>query len=122
MRTIVAIIAGYALWSLLWLGSAEAAMAAMPGSFDERGVTSSTGILITFLVLSMVLSLLSGACTAMVATTDREPTVRMLGSLLFLTGLVVQLGAWDSMPVWYHLPFLALLYPATVMGARMVKE
>ena len=32
-------------------------------------------------------------------------------------GIFVQSGVWDQMPLWYHLPFLALLLPANVYGA-----
>ena len=32
-------------------------------------------------------------------------------------GLVFQAQAWKLIPVWYHLSFLLLLAPATLLGA-----
>jgi hypothetical protein len=31
----------------------------------------------------------------------------------------VQASAWSALPLWYHLPFLALLVPACLLGGRM---
>ncbi len=42
-----------------------------------------------------------------------------LGVLLLLTGIGVQASVRDLMPVWYHVVFLALLIPATIIAAKL---
>jgi hypothetical protein len=41
-----------------------------------------------------------------------------MASLLLLTGIFVQASVWTLMPIWYHVPFLALLVPIAVIGGR----
>ncbi len=32
---------------------------------------------------------------------------------------IVDAGAWNLMPVWYHLTFLTLIVPVVVIGGRL---
>jgi hypothetical protein len=34
-------------------------------------------------------------------------------------GIFFQSQAWQLMPLWYHVPFLLLIVPATLLGARL---
>ena len=36
---------------------------------------------------------------------------------LLAVGVPVQVSAWETLPVWYHLVFLAALVPFSVVGA-----
>jgi len=120
LRKILAVIAGYAIWSVLWLGSNASAQAVSPGSFGEDGSVSS-GLLLVFLALSVVISLLAGWITTALATRDRSargPAV-WCGVLLLATGIPIQLAYWTVIPLWYHLPFLAFLLPATLLGGSI---
>jgi hypothetical protein len=42
-----------------------------------------------------------------------------LGVLLLATGVLVQLKLWYLIPLWYHLAFLLVLIPMTLLGARL---
>ena len=44
----------------------------------------------------------------------------MIGNavLLLITGIFVQMSIWALMPAWYHLTFLALLIPVTLVGGK----
>ena len=42
-----------------------------------------------------------------------------LGILLFLFGAMVQAMAWNYIPIWYHVIFLALLIPMSILGGRL---
>lgn len=120
LRKILGIIAGYAVWSVLWLALGSSARAVSPGSFGEDG-SASAGILLVFLAASVVFSLLAGWLAARVgdpAGRSRAPGL-WTGLLLLATGLPVQLGYWDAMPLWYHLPFLVLLLPAAYLGGSI---
>ena len=120
LRGISSVVLGYLLWSVLWISAWQAVIAAMPGSFREDGSTTSVGILVLFLVVAPVLSVASGWTAAKVSGAPHSRWPRALGVLLLASGIFFQLGAWELMPLWFHLPFLALLYPATMFGARSV--
>ena len=49
-------------------------------------------------------------------------TSAVLGLLLLVVGVGVQAAMWNLMPLWYHLPFLALLLPATLAGAALARR
>jgi len=115
LRKILGVVAGYVAWTVIWLGGNAALAAASPESFDEQGATSSAGLLALLLVLSVVASLVAGRLSVVVG---RAPVALWTGVLLLLTGIGVQIGYWELLPVWYHLSFLALLVPATLLGGR----
>jgi hypothetical protein len=114
-RSIVAIVVGYILWSVLWIGGNQALVAAGLASADQR---SSTGVLIFVLVFSVICSLVAGAALARIAPGNAIRDARIAGILLLVTGIYVEMQYWDLAPVWYHLVFLLLLLPATIHGAR----
>ncbi len=117
-RNILGVMAGYAAWSLLWLASNAAIVALMPGSIDENGAIRSVGLLLALLGISIVLSVVSGWLTTLVASGTMRAAL-WTGILLLATGIPIQLASWELLPVWYHLTFLAFLVPATVVGGAM---
>jgi len=120
LRIAIAVVVGYVLWTAIWLGSNFTAVAAMPDAFDEAGLTTSNGLLAGFLGISVIASLLSGMTAAAISPAGRSTTAAMiLGVLLLLTGIGVQVSVWDQMPLWYHVLFLVLLLPVTLLGARL---
>ncbi len=78
--------------------------------------TDHTGILLLVLALSVVCSVIAGWVTAAVATRARVGHAVALGILQLAIGIFTQLQYWDAIPLWYHLPFLALLLPGNVLG------
>lgn len=118
MKNILAVLAGAALWATGWCIANFTAVTAMPGAFDEQGATGHAGILVGFLVLSLVLSLAAGATTAKLARAAFKAAI-VLGLVQLTIGVFVQLAYWDLMPLWYHVPFLALLVPGVLVGAKL---
>ena len=116
MRKILGVIAGYSAWSVLWLISTGTATAVSPGSFGEDD-SISTGMLLVCLALSVVFSLFAGWLAVMIGR-GRGPAF-WTGALLLASGIPIQLGYWSVIPLWYHLPFLALLLPATYLGGSL---
>ena len=116
LRKILGVIAGYSAWSILWLVSTTTGAAVSPGSFGEDGSTSA-GMLLVFLALSVVFSLFAGWLAALIGR-GRGPAT-WTGVLLLATGIPVQLGYWSVIPLWYHLPFLLLLLPAAYLGGSI---
>ena len=39
---------------------------------------------------------------------------------LLVVGVIAQVAYWDTLPVWYHLVFLASLIPMAMAGANLI--
>ncbi len=130
-RIILGVIAGFVLWSILWLGTDFAMGAAMSwyaqhqADFQRAMLTNgtfepNTTILLLNIVRALLISIAAGFVAALIARESRRAAL-ILGILLLLFGIMVQVIAWRYLPVWYHLVFLALLIPATVLGGKLHK-
>jgi hypothetical protein len=131
VRIILGVIAGFVAWSILWVGSDQVLMATLDwyrehqlafqkAMFNGESFQASSTILIMHLVRSVIISLISGYLAALVAAENRRAPL-ILGVLLLLFGIMVQAFAWKYIPVWYHLLFLLLLIPVTMIGGRLRK-
>ena len=89
-------------------------------AFNETPFAADTTILILDLVRSGIISLMSGFLAVFVANEAKKTTI-VLGVLLLAFGLYVQLSVWKYIPIWYHLLFLLLLVPMTIMGGKLKK-
>ena len=118
LRSIGAVLSGFAGWSVLWLVGNIGMAALRPESFDENGLTTDAGILVGILGYSVVLSVISGWLTARIAAKSGTGHALATGVLLLLVGIGVQASVWNDMPLWYHLPFLIAILPANLVGAR----
>ena len=118
-RGILAVIAGFVIWSIIWLASTHGLMAAMPGDVHAGQPVTSVTVLLILLVVSVIASVISGYITAMVATEKHMTYVMAFGVVNLLVGIFFQVQSWDLMPIWYHLIFLALLIPAIMYGGKL---
>jgi hypothetical protein len=118
-RLIGAVVAGFLWWTFLWLGGHWVLRRASPESFAEDGTTQSVVLLAVLLVWSVVCTLAAGYLTAHIAREWARRAVLALAGILLGVGIVVQVQFWDVMPLWYHLLFLVLLFPMTLVGARL---
>lgn len=120
LKTILAVVAGFILWSVIWLGGNSLLAGFFPGAVVAEGGTGSIGFLVTLLVLSVVASVASGYVTRAISpASGRAPLV--LGVLLLLVGVAVQSGFWNVMPLWYHAVFLVAIIPGVLFGAKLRK-
>src|SRR5215213_8996803 len=132
VRIILGVIAGFITWSILWVGS-DAILSAISTDWGKTSTefreavanqtpyTLSSTVLIALLIKSFIVSIISGFITALIAKESTKSTFA-LGTLLLLFGIFVQVGHWNYMPLWYHIPFLILLIPMTVLGGRLKKQ
>ncbi len=74
------------------------------------------GVLLALLVLSVIASVASGYLTTVIAQDPSITPGLILGVILLIVGILVQRSAWNLMPLWYHLVFLGLLIPGSVLG------
>lgn len=119
LRSISAVVTGFILWTVLWLGSNSLLSVITPGSYNEDGSTDSQLLMLLILVISVLLSLLAGYVTARIVGTSTSGPIWALGIVLLAVGLFVQISFWALFPLWYHILFLGLLIPAVLAGSRL---
>ena len=119
-RIILAAVAGFVLWSALWLVAGLVVLAVVPDAYGEDGRTvTSAGILLVFILAAVVISLVAGWLATLVGRDGGRRAAMILAVLLLLVGLGTEISTWAYAPVWYHLVFLGLLVPATRAGAAL---
>jgi len=130
VRIILAVIGGFLAWSILWVGTDQVMMTIWPEWYGahqlgfEKAMTNNapfaadTSILLMHLIRAVLITLVAGYLTALIAGENKRSTLG-LGILLLLFGIGVQAMAWSYLPIWYHLIFLALLIPMTIAGGRL---
>ena len=133
MRIIFGVFAGFIVWSVLWVGTHLLLAALSPGWYGKidsefqgdvaKGVKSTVDstVLILSLVRSIIFSIISGYAAAVIAR-ESAITTLILGVLLLIVGLWTQISYWNYMPLWYHIPFLVLLIPMTILGGKLRKQ
>lgn len=119
MKTAVAVIVGYLVWTALWLGGNAAFFGEAAKVVGAGEKYTPTGPLAAVIALSVVCSIAAGIVAAKIAKDRARAAVMTTAVLLLLTGIGVQAGVWSLMPTWYHLVFLALLVPVTWAGGRL---
>lgn len=119
VRSVLGVIAGFGIWSVLWVVAGNVFPLLAPEAFDDRGMTQSPGILAGFLFASVICSLVGGFVLALIVSRGRAPSALVLGLLLLAVGIFVQMQVWDALPPWYHLSFLILLVPVTMVGSEL---
>ncbi len=120
-KIVIGVIAGFIVWTILWLGSDAVIAGVAPNlapSADLSNIPSS--YLIIKLVLSFVFSIAAGYVAAMLAKENSKSTL-YLGVLLLLVGIFFEAAAWNQIPLWYHITFLLLLIPMTILGGKLKK-
>ena len=130
LRIILGVIAGFVAWSILWVGSDQLLIslskdwygnhqyAFQAAMVNQTSFIPDTTILLLHLVRAVIISIMAGFLAAMVANENRRAPM-ILGVVLLLFGIAVQATAWSYLPIWYHLIFLLLLIPMTILGGRL---
>ena len=130
VKIILGVIVGFIVWSIVWVGS-DALMANLSpdwwGRHSEKlqaafgdGSTPEHDNMISLVMLirSILTSIIAGYMAALVAGEYRRSTMA-LGIILVLVGITVEGLTWRMAPAWYHIVFILLLYPMTVLGGRL---
>jgi len=133
LRIILGVIAGFIIWSIVWVGMDALLSAISPGWFGRifaefqnavnrnETFTPPVSISVYLIFQSVLCSLIAGFAAAAIAKENRKSTLA-LGVLLLATGVFVEAYHWNYFPLWYHVLFLLLLIPATVLGGRLRGE
>ena len=118
LRSILTIASCIVAWGVGWVSANLGLARLLPGKFDANGITTDPALLVTFIAVSVVLSVFAGWMCARLAGRAPMRHVWILAAIQLFIGIMVQAGVWDLMPVWYHLIFLGLVVPAHGMGGR----
>lgn len=130
LQIILGVIAGFFVWSFIWVGVDALLAALSPDWFGKNLVdfqnavdrneayTPPVTVTICMVFLSVLCSLAGGFVAVWVARERVKPTL-ILGFLLLATGIFVEAANWKFLPVWYHLLFLLLLIPMTILGGKL---
>jgi len=132
LRIILGVIAGFIVWTIIWIGSDQVLQTLSPAWFglqkDAMAVAIANGesfrpdplVVILDLIRSGIASIMAGFLAAVVANENRRTTL-ILGIILLMVGVFVQYHLWNVFPIWFHLIFWALLIPLTILGGRLKK-
>lgn len=131
LRIILGAIAGFIVWSILWVGSDAMFMAIFSSyreyleGFNNALITKqpfeiNLTILFLTLIKSFICSIIAGLITAIIAKENTKSTI-LLGILLLAFGIFIQSIYWNYLPLWYHLSFLILLLPMSFLGGKLKK-
>lgn len=117
---VLAVVAGFLVWSVVFVGGEQVTKAIAPqwAAAPDATYVGSIPILLTYLLRSIVASVASGFVASLISK-DNNRIPFILAIVLLIVGVLVQVSAWTLLPVWYHLVFLALLVPMTMLGARL---
>ena len=102
---IVATIVNF-LFRVSWPGYAEV----------EVAMSFTLAMMVARLLLGVLSSLCAGFAAAWI-TKGNGGAVKALGALLTVVFIPIHYGLWDKFPIWYHVVFLASLFPFTLLGA-----
>lgn len=117
LRSILAIIVGFLLWTALWLGSNALLTSVFPQWYGSEGQALSTTPLIFGLIDTILFSLLAGYLTTRIANKMRP--VWILSIIQFAIGLLVTILFRETAPLWYHSLFLLVLIPSHLLGGYL---
>ncbi len=130
LRIILGVIAGFIAWTILWLGSDQLLISFSPAWYgvhqdtfeialaNKEAFTPDSTILLMHLVRATLISIMAGFLAAIVANENRKAPLG-LGILLLVVGVLIEVMVWSYLPIWYHVVFLVLLLPMTVLGGRL---
>lgn len=132
LRIIIAAIIGFVIWSILWVGSDAVFMAislwyreSIEGLQKAVETNTSFNVSLTMLIISLIrsviFSIISGLITAIISKESFKAPI-ILGVLLLAFGIFIQSIYWNYIPLWYHISFLLLLIPMTILGGKLSKK
>lgn len=133
LRIILGVIAGFIVWSIVWIGMDALLSAISPDWFGRifnefqnavnrnEPFTPPVAVSVYLIFQGVLCSLIAGFTAAAIAKENRKSTLA-LGVLLLIAGIFVEAANWNYFPIWYHILFLLLLIPATVLGGKLKTE
>lgn len=132
LRIVLAVIAGFFVWAFLWVGSDAVLRILSPDWYGKNyfefqaAIDNKTtyaldaSLLLISLVRSVIFSVIAGFISVLISKENLKAPLG-LGVLLLAFGAFVQSVYWNYLPIWYHVLFLGLLVPMTILGGKLKK-
>jgi hypothetical protein len=121
-RSILALVAGLALWPIVATLINFGLRVGYPGyASAEPAMTFTLGMKVARLILGVLASLAAGAATGLIAPSKPRVTL-VLGAIVLVLFIPVHVQLWSKFPVWYHLTFLVTLVPLVALGAALIRS
>lgn len=134
LKIVLGVVAGFIAWSILWIGSDQVLTNVSPAWYgahqaatelalaNQESFAADSSIMLIRLVISVIATVMSAFLAVMIAGENRRTPIA-LGILLLIVGIAFQVGVlWKVMPIWFHLIFLALLIPLSIVGGRIKRS
>lgn len=119
-KAIGAVIVGFIVWSVLHFGNMTLVRAIFPDAVGEDGSCFEAVPLLVTLAITLLQSVCAGAVCRLVA--KRGKATLALAVLLTVVGIGVEGSMWHLAPAWYHISFIVMLAPMTLIGAAVVTK
>jgi len=121
-KTILAFVAGLALWAVVATLLNFGLRAGLAGYVSaEPTMTFTLGMKFARLILGALASLAAGAAAGRIAPT-KSSLPWVLGAIILAAFLPAHIQLWARFPVWYHLVFLGTLVPLVALGAAIARS
>lgn len=122
IRSILAFVAGLALWVVVATLLNFGLRAGLPGYAQaEPTMTFTLGMKAARLILGALASLAAGAGAGLIAPL-RKGLPWLLGAIILAAFIPAHIRIWAKFPVWYHLVFLGTLVPLVALGAALTRN
>lgn len=121
-KIILGVIVGFIVWTIIWLLVDPIMRVFAPDIVPNKDLTNiQTTFLIILIIASVICSIAAGFAAVLISK-EQSKTTLYLGILLLLVGILFEVMAWNLLPVWYHISFLVLLIPMTILGGKLRKS
>lgn len=121
-KMIAGIVAGLIAWIIVATIGNLMFRVAWPGYAEaEISMMFTLAMMVARLLLGALSSLCAGFVVAWI--TKRNGTgAKVLGIVVTAMFFPVHYVLWDKFPIWYHVIFLASLFPLTLLGAKLAQR
>lgn len=119
-KAIGAVVVGFVVWSVLHFGNMTAVRAVFPDAIAEDGSCFVTVPLAVTLGITFVQSLVAGFVCRTISKQGKAPLA--LAITLTLVGIAIEGAGWKLAPAWYHIAFIVMLAPMTLLGAKLAPK
>lgn len=122
IKMIAGIVAGLIAWIIVATIGNLMFRVAWPGYAEaEISMMFTLAMMVARLLLGALSSLCAGFVVAWI--TKRNGTgAKVLGIVVTAMFFPVHYLLWDKFPIWYHVIFLASLFPLTLLGAKLAQR
>jgi len=122
IRMIAGIVAGLIAWIIVATIGNLMFRVAWPGYAEaEISMMLTLAMMVARLLLGALCSLCAGFVAARI-TKKNGTGAKVLGIVVTAMFFPVHYLLWDKFPIWYHVIFLASLFPLTLLGAKLAQR